>query len=139
MHECLALRSQCGEPVEQDPQSIRVRTTVGQLFRSGSDALESGRQGLFERIAAALQSERGNVRIEGHADSDRVASLAFPDNFALSKARAETVAQIVRAKLTDPKRVSAEGFGDSQPIASNATAEGKALNRRVEFVIPRGE
>ena len=125
--------------VEQDPQSIRVRTTVGQLFRSGSDALESGRQGLFERIAAALQSERGNVRIEGHADSDRVASLAFPDNFALSKARAETVAQIVRAKLTDPKRVSAEGFGDSQPIASNATAEGKALNRRVEFVIPRGE
>jgi type VI secretion system peptidoglycan-associated protein len=125
--------------VEQDPQSIRVRTTVGQLFQSGSDSLESGRQGLFERITAAVQAERGGVRIEGHADSDRLASLAFPDNFALSRARAETVAQIVRSKLTDPKRVTAEGFGDSQPIAPNSTATGKALNRRVEIVIPRGE
>src|SRR5262249_7512116 len=75
--------------VEQDPQSIRVRTTVGQLFQSGSDALEPGRQALFERIAAAIEPERGTVRVEGHADSDRVASLAFPDNFALSKARAD--------------------------------------------------
>jgi type VI secretion system peptidoglycan-associated protein len=125
--------------VQQDAQSIRVRTTVGQLFQSGSDALESGRNTLFERIAAAVQPERGGVRVEGHADSDRVASLAFPDNVSLSKARAETVAQIVRSKLTDPKRVTSEGFGDSQPIASNATASGKALNRRVEIVIPRGE
>jgi type VI secretion system protein ImpK len=125
--------------VEQDPQSIRVRTTVGQLFQSGSDALETGRRGLFERIAAAVQTERGGVRVEGHADSDRLASLAFPDNFALSRARAETVAQIVRSKLTDPKRVTAEGFGDSQPIAPNSTAQGKALNRRVEIVIPRSE
>lgn len=123
--------------VEQDPQSIRVRTTVGQLFQSGSDGLESGRQSLFERIAAAVQTERGAVRVEGHADSDRVASLAFPDNFALSKARAETVAKIIRSKLTDPGRVTAQGFGDSQPIASNSTPGGKALNRRVEIVIPR--
>lgn len=125
--------------VEQDPQSIRVRTTVGQLFQSGSDTLESGRQSLFDRIAAAVQSERGGVRVEGHADSDRVASLAFPDNFALSRARAETVSRIIGAKLSDSKRVTAEGFGDSQPIAPNTTAAGKALNRRVEIVIPRGE
>ncbi len=125
--------------VEQDMQSIRVRTTVGQLFQSGSDSLESGRQSLFERIAAAVETERGAVRVEGHADSDRVTSLAFPDNFALSKARAETVAQIIRSKLTDANRVTAEGFGDSQPIAPNSTASGKALNRRVEIVIPRGE
>ncbi|MDB5447368.1 MAG: hypothetical protein JWQ97_2685 [Phenylobacterium sp.] len=125
--------------VEQDPQSIRVRTTVGQLFKSGSDALEPGRQSLFERIAAAVQTEKGPVRVEGHADSDRLASLAFPDNFALSKARAETVAGILRSKLTDPGRVSAQGFGDSQPIAPNATAQGKALNRRVEIVLQRGQ
>ncbi|MFL5297555.1 MAG: type IVB secretion system protein IcmH/DotU [Phenylobacterium sp.] len=125
--------------VEQDPQSIRVRTTVGQLFQSGSDALEPGRQALFERIAGAIEPERGGVRVEGHADSDRVASLAFPDNFALSKARAEAVARILRSKLTNAARVTSEGFGDSQPIASNATAGGKALNRRVEIVIPRAQ
>jgi type VI secretion system peptidoglycan-associated protein len=125
--------------VEQDPTSIRVRTTVGQLFQSGSDALESGRQGLFERIGAAVETEKGPVRIEGHADADRVASLAFPDNFALSKARAAAVAGILRSKLSDPGRVTAQGFGDSQPIASNATPQGKALNRRVEIVLQRDQ
>jgi type VI secretion system protein ImpK len=123
--------------VEQDAKSVRVRTTVGQLFRSGSDALEPGKDGLFQRIGAAVETEKGPVLVEGHADSDRVASVTFPDNFALSKARAETVARIVRGKLGDPSRVSAEGFGDSQPIASNATAAGKALNRRVEIVLQR--
>ncbi|KRA59188.1 type IV secretion protein DotU [Caulobacter sp. Root655] len=125
--------------VEQDAQSIRVRTTVGQLFRSGSDKLEPGREALFARIGAAIEAERGSVRVEGHADTDRLASITFPDNFALSKARADAAARILRGKLTDPARVSTEGFGDSQPIAPNSSANGKALNRRVEIVIPRAE
>ena len=125
--------------VEQDSQSIRVRTTVGQLFRSGSDRLEPGREALFARIGAAIEAERGPVRVEGHADSDHLVSVTFPDNFALSKARADAAAQILRSKITDASRVSTEGFGDSQPIASNSTANGKALNRRVEIVIPRAE
>jgi type VI secretion system peptidoglycan-associated protein len=125
--------------VEQDSQSIRVRTTVGQLFKSGSDRLEPGREALFARIGAAIEAERGPVRVEGHADSDHLVSVTFPDNFALSKARADAAAQILRSKITDASRVSTEGFGDSQPIASNSTANGKALNRRVEIVIPRAE
>ncbi len=125
--------------VEQDSQSIRVRTTVGQLFRSGSDKLEPGREALFARIGAAIEAERGAVRVEGHADTDHLVSVTFPDNFALSKARADAAARILRGKITDASRVSTEGFGDSQPIASNSTANGKALNRRVEIVIPRAE
>ena len=125
--------------VEQDSQSIRVRTTVGQLFRSGSDKLEPGREALFARIGAAIEAEQGPVRVEGHADTDRLASITFPDNFALSKARADAAAKILRGQLTDPARVSTEGFGDSQPIAPNSSANGKALNRRVEIVIPRAE
>jgi type VI secretion system protein ImpK len=125
--------------VEQDSQSIRVRTTVGQLFRSGSDKLEPGREALFARIGAAIEAERGPVRVEGHADADHLVSVTFPDNFALSKARADAAARILRGKITDASRVSTEGFGDGQPIASNSTANGKALNRRVEIVIPRAE
>jgi len=125
--------------VDQDSQSIRVRTTVGQLFRSGSDKLEPGREALFARIGAAIEAERGAVRVEGHADTDRLASVTFPDNFALSKARADAAAKILRGQLTDPARVGTEGFGDSQPIAPNSSANGKALNRRVEIVIPRAE
>ena len=118
---------------------VRVRTTVGQLFKSGSDQLEPGRAALFERIGAAVETEKGPVRIEGHADSDKVATVTFPDNFALSKARATVVAGIVKGKLSNGARVTAEGYGDSQPIASNATADGKSLNRRVEIVVQRSE
>lgn len=125
--------------VEQDPHSLRVRTTVGSLFRSGSDELAPNRAALFERIATAAAREKGPIRIEGHADSDPVTSLTFPDNVALSGARAERVAAIFRARLPDPARVAAQGFGATQPIADNATAAGKALNRRVEIVIPRSE
>lgn len=123
--------------VEEDASTVRVRTTVGQLFRSASDRLESGREPLFERIGAAIQTQKGAVSVEGHADSDRFSSLTFPDNMALSKARAQTVAQILRNQLSDPGRVTATGFGDTRPIATNDTADGKSQNRRVEIVVPR--
>jgi type VI secretion system protein ImpK len=123
--------------VIDDPSTVRVRTTVGQLFKSGSDALEPDRAGLFRRIGQAINTEPGPVRVEGYSDSDRVSSISFPDNMALSKARAETVANIVKGVLADSSRVTTEGYGEAQPIASNATAAGKAQNRRVEIVIQR--
>lgn len=122
--------------VIEDGQTVRVRTTIGQLFRSGSDQLEPGKEPLFEAIGKAVDREQGNVSIEGHADSDRI-SVTFPDNQALSQARADTVAAIVRAQLSDPARVSTSGMGDSVPIASNDTPEGKSQNRRVEIIVPR--
>jgi type VI secretion system peptidoglycan-associated protein len=125
--------------VTEDAANLRVRTTVGQLFRSGSDQLEPGRQSLFERIGAAVQTQPGSVRVEGFTDSDKVSSVAFPDNFALSKARADAVAAIIKGKLTDPGRVASDGLGDSQPLASNDTAAGKSQNRRVEVLVPRSQ
>lgn len=123
--------------VIEDPSTVRVRTTVGQLFKSGSDQLDSGRAGLFERIGQAMNDEPGPIRVEGYSDSDKVNSVSFPDNVALSKARADTVAAIIRRTLQDPSRVSTEGYGEAQPIAPNTTAAGKAQNRRVEIVIQR--
>ena len=124
--------------VEEDAQTVRVRTTVGQLFQSGSDQLEAGRRPLFERIGRAIEEEAGPVLVEGHADSDRLSNnLSFPDNMALSSARAETVADIVRGQLSAPDRVRAQGMGESVPIASNETAQGKSQNRRVEIVVQR--
>jgi type VI secretion system protein ImpK len=125
--------------VQEDATSLRVRTTVGALFRSGSDALEPGRAAIFERIARAIEPETGAVLVEGHADSDPVRSLTFPDNMALSAARAETVAGMLRADLSRPDRVSARGFGASRPLTSNDSIAGRARNRRVEIVIPRTE
>ncbi|WP_261300271.1 type IVB secretion system protein IcmH/DotU [Sphingomonas alpina] len=123
--------------VEEDAQTVRVRTTVGQLFKSGSDALEPGRETLFHRIGRAVEEERGSVTIEGHADNDKVSTVQFPDNMALSEARAETVGALIRSDLTDPSRVTTKGLGETVPIAPNSTADGKSLNRRVEIIVPR--
>ena len=123
--------------VEEDGSTVRVRTTVGQLFASGSDQLEPARRPLVDRIGAAIETQPGDVKVEGYTDSDRVKTLTFPDNIALSKARADAIAGMLKSKLSNPGRVSAQGFGDASPVGPNDTAAGKALNRRVEIVIPR--
>ena len=64
--------------VIEDGQTVRVRTTIGQLFKSGDDQLEPGKSGLFDRIGKAIESERGPVTVEGHADSDRVSEPDIP-------------------------------------------------------------
>ena len=69
--------------------TVRVRTTIGQLFKSGSGQLDAGQADLFDRIGQAIETEQGPVKVEGYSDSDKIAALAFPDNTALSKARAE--------------------------------------------------
>ena len=123
--------------VEEDATTVRVRTTVGQLFKPGSDELEPDRVDLFNRIGKAVDSQPGPITVEGHADSDKISTLQFPDNMALSGARANTVAGLLAKNLSDPSRISAQAFGDTEPIAPNSTPDGKALNRRVEVVIQR--
>ncbi|QUL36785.1 type IVB secretion system protein IcmH/DotU [Erythrobacter sp. JK5] len=117
----------------------RVRTTIGTLFEPASDQLTAGREPIFTKIGQAIELEKGPVTVEGHADSDQISTIEFPDNMALSTARAETVARIVRAQLSDASRVTVTGLGDTVPLASNDTAEGKAQNRRVEFVVELGD
>ena len=78
------------------------------------------------------------MKVEGYTDSDQIkGSVTFPDNQALSKARADTVAALVRKRVSDGSRVSSEGYGDASPIAPNTTTDGKSRNRRVEIVLQR--
>ena len=81
-------------------------------------------------MAAALQQyPQPVVEIGGHTDSS--GSAAF--NVALSQQRADAVAAYLGEQI-DPGRLAAIGFGESQPIADNATVEGQEANRRVEFI-----
>ena len=137
------LRRFLASEIEQglvEVEGNRVRTTVGTLFAPASESLVEGRSALFQKIGEAAERETGAITIEGHADSDRISarSIAFPDNLALSEARAKTVAELIRGQIRDPSRVRAVGIGDTRPIASNETAEGKAMNRRVEIVFDHG-
>jgi type IV/VI secretion system ImpK/VasF family protein len=136
---CLKSQIDSGQvKVEQGATTVWIRTTNGELFKSASDQLEPGMRGLFDDIARCIDEQPGPVRIDGYTDADRIrGNLQFPDNQALSEARADTAARLVRERLSDGSRVSAQGFGDSAPIADNATAAGKQLNRRVEIVLER--
>jgi type VI secretion system protein ImpK len=106
-----------------------------EIFASGSATIVDDFQPLMLRIADAIRKVKGQVRVTGHSDNRPIATLRFPSNWALSQARAEQVLQILSAKTGQPERFSAEGRSDTEPVASNATAEGRAKNRRVEITV----
>ena len=76
------------------------------------------------------------VRVEGNTDNVPI-SGHYRNNWELSTARAVTVVTVLAADGFDPKRLSAAGYADQRPIATNATVEGRALNRRVEIIVVR--
>jgi len=125
--------------VEGDAQRVMVRIKGAGMFPSGSAALADRFAPLMQRIGEALRDEEGRVLVLGHSDNQPIRTARFPSNFALSQARAEAVLNVIRAaEGRVPARFGAEGRADQEPIASNATAEGREANRRIEVVLLRG-
>ncbi len=80
-----------------------------------------------------LMNDNPSIKIQINGYTDNVGTAA--DNLKLSENRAKAVAAYLINKGVDAKRLTAKGFGETKPIADNATDEGKALNRRTEFVV----
>ncbi|HYG66893.1 MAG TPA: OmpA family protein, partial [Anaeromyxobacteraceae bacterium] len=91
----------------------------------------------LDAIAGILEAhpEIGRIRVEGHTDD--VGSAAY--NKDLSQRRAESVVSALAARGVPRERLVPVGYGFERPVASNATALGRAKNRRVEFTIVSGE
>lgn len=126
------------DPVESG-QNIIVRVGSYALFESGKAGVMETFKPIATKIAEALDQEPGDIRIVGHTDNVKIGSARFPSNFELSVERANAVAALLKSQLKDPSRVRTEGKGDSTPIASNQTVEGRSRNRRVDISIPREE
>ncbi len=110
------------------------------LFASGKADIKAEFEPVAGRIAAALEPEPGPIRIVGHTDNVKPRkSSAFKSNYDLSVARAKAVEKVVASKIADPSRIAVEGKGEEEPIADNATPEGRTRNRRVDLMIPREE
>ncbi len=122
--------------LETDRQA-RVTLASGALFPSGSAEVARQAVPVLERIGKALEQVEGRIVITGHTDNRPIRSVRFPSNWYLSKARAQAVAAVIERFLSDPKRITVEGRGDTEPVASNETAEGRAKNRRVEILLIR--
>lgn len=109
-------------------------------FPSGDEQLAGSEKPLVDRIAVALNGEKGPILVIGHTDNIPVAAGSrLASNMAISQARASSVAHLLRMRLANSSRVNAEGRGDTDPIATNATVEGRTRNRRVEFRIEAEE
>jgi len=102
------------------------------LFESGNDALKDESYVIIREIAQVLQNNpEVHIKIIGHTDADGEAV----SNLALSKARARAVKKALRLQYgISEERIVTDGMGESEPVASNSTTEGKAQNRRVEFI-----
>jgi type VI secretion system protein ImpK len=118
-------------------QTPIVRISQAGMFDSGSATVAAGSDKLLGRIGEALKTEPGSVQVLGYTDNEPIRTARFPSNFQLSTARAEAAAAIVGQSIGDPKRITAQGMADADPIAANATPEGRAQNRRIEIVLNR--
>lgn len=126
--------------ISVDPFGSWIAIRVGNLitFASGQATALPGFVPVARRIAGVIDSEKGPVRIVGHTDDQAVtAGGPFRDNQALSVARAEAVAALIRPALREGGRLAVDGRGSSEAIADNASIEGRARNRRVEILITR--
>jgi chemotaxis protein MotB len=93
---------------------------------------------LAEVRSLVTASAKLHVEISGHTDDVPIRTAQFPSNLELSLARASRIAQeLVGGDAALRTRISAAGYGEQRPIASNTDAEGRARNRRVEIHLTR--
>jgi chemotaxis protein MotB len=106
------------------------------FFDSGSAALKTSALPALDRIASILSLRNCRLRIEGHTDNIPIHTLHMQSNWELSTARStELVRLLILRYRFSPDRLSAAGYAEYHPIASNLTAQGRAQNRRVDLVI----
>jgi OOP family OmpA-OmpF porin len=115
---------------EQDKQV--VSEAVKNLdFDFNKTTIKAGSFPSLDRLADLLNTKHFNLKLAGYTDN--VGSQAF--NLRLSRGRAQAVKDYLISKGVSDAQIQSEGYGKSNPIASNRTAAGRALNRRVEFTI----
>ena len=119
-----------------DKRGLILRFSEHFFFDSGEASIRPEVIPMLNVLAQSLEKIPNHIRIEGHTDSVPISTLRFPSNWELSTARATS---IVRYFLTRfefaPNQLSAAGYGEFRPIASNQAAEGRTQNRRVDIVI----
>lgn len=108
-----------------------ILTNATVRFQTSSATIDAGNEELLMQLAELARSCPGTLTVAGHTDSRGDADM----NKALSLARANAVRDALAELGVDADRVSAAGFGATQPIADNATADGRAKNRRIAITI----
>jgi chemotaxis protein MotB len=128
-----------GYDVAFDPAAGTITVTLPNaiLFDSGKATLKKATSTELDHIRSVVESKYSGRQIDvvGHTDSDPIKKSKWKDNWELSAQRALTVARYLIQRGIANDSIRAVGCGESRPVASNASASGKAKNRRVEIVV----
>ncbi|MFN3235962.1 MAG: flagellar motor protein MotB [Pseudomonadales bacterium] len=125
--------------VETEGRKITIRVKEKGSFKSGSATLNEEFLPTLAVIRNVVAGTPGQISIEGHSDSIPINTRAFGSNWALSSARAVSVAHgLFEGGYLKEQRFSVKGYAETRPLVANDTAENRAQNRRVEIVISQG-
>jgi chemotaxis protein MotB len=120
---------------------LKVRVKGEALFTPGSTKIDRKAVRFLDAIVGVLKKTGFDARVEGHTDNipfrPRSLKSVYTSNWELSGARAAVIARYFVLKGVDPFHLSAVGYADMDPLVSNKTKEGRAKNRRVEFLIKK--
>jgi len=126
--------------VETDGTKVIIRVKEKGSFDSGSAELKYGYIPVIAKIRDVLLNVTGRVSIEGHTDNIPYSGTRFDSNWDLSAARALAVAnELFSDPRIDESRFQVTGFADSKPLVPNISPDNRAMNRRVEIVIQKGD
>lgn len=127
-----------GIELKLSDNTLIIRLDSSIAYASGSGYLQPKAEDYIRQMAAFLVEFPGNITVVGHTDNLPVVNDLYRNNVDLSLARAQAVAEVLSSKLSE-RTVSISGKGDSEPIASNETQDGRAKNRRVEILVMHGK
>jgi len=113
--------------------TIEINDSI--LFSLGQAALQPESISALQAVAMVLADSDFPITIEGHTDNVPIATAQFPSNWELSAMRATTVLRLFNDAGVGAERLTAIGYGDTRPVETNTTPEGRARNRRVSILI----
>jgi chemotaxis protein MotB len=121
--------------VIQNNRGIRIDIHDSLLFTPGSADLSATASSIMGEIATLIKDNQRAIQVEGHTDNIPIHNDIFFSNWELSAVRASSVVRMLSSAGIADARLSALGFGSSQPISENETPIGRAKNRRVSIMI----
>ena len=121
--------------IEQLRDGLRLDMKEDVLFASGSADVNAQGQQVLAKVAQRVESVPHRIEVAGHTDDVPIHTPRFPTNWELAAARATGVVRILAQRGVPTARLSAVSFAETAPIADNATAEGRARNRRIEITL----
>lgn len=113
--------------------TIEINDSI--LFPAGQARLQTSSISAMLAIAQVLAASDFPITIEGHTDNVPIATVQFPSNWELSAMRATTVLRLFNDGGVGAERLTAIGYGETRPVETNTTIEGRARNRRVSILI----